>query len=238
MTTRSKDPLLSVAQVCELQPGDEQNATWINPGFTGVVRKVDQRPTKKGGKIWPCVIADTTGSATIEVTLFTAPKFAVGDQIDICGQGLRRTEYNGNPQAALGKNTEIHVVGARVAHHEQAQAPARGEALPDGDFHKAMKRQALLMAHCWVYARKVRSKLIDEASFKDDELGVEPVQKIASGLYIEANRAGLASVVPVLGATAPAGGRADPIRFSSKPPPGPDGAAFSNHADEEEDVPF
>lgn len=128
----SKEQMLSVAEVCELQAGDADNATWINPGFQGVVRKIDQRNTKAGKKMWPCVIADTTGSATLEVTFFTAPKFGEGDLLEFSGQGLRRTEYNGKPQAAIGQKTEVHVLGKSVHHEEQVERAATGQPAING----------------------------------------------------------------------------------------------------------
>lgn len=126
------EQMLSVAEAVELQPGDAQNATWINPGMQGVVRKIERKMTKAGKPFFPCVIADTTGSATIEVSFFTAPKFGEGDLIELSGQGLRRTEYNGKPQAAIGQKTEVHVIGKHVHAEEQTQRAAAGAPAIDG----------------------------------------------------------------------------------------------------------
>lgn len=117
--------MLTVAQVCAIQPGDEQNASWVNPGFTGVVREINERNTKAGKKFYPCVIADMTGPETIEVSFFQKPPpFEVGDLVDIFGKGLRRTEYNGNPQAAIGKETQVHVIGKSAHEPEQQERAA------------------------------------------------------------------------------------------------------------------
>jgi hypothetical protein len=124
--------MLSVAQVCDLQPGDENNATWINPGFTGVVRSITAKKTKAGKNFWPCTIADVTGPETIEVSFFTAPKFSEGDVIDIHGKGLRRTEYNGSAQAAIGRETEITVVGRSAHEPEQKERAAAGQPAVNG----------------------------------------------------------------------------------------------------------
>lgn len=125
------DPkMLSVAEVCEMQAGDKENTVWINPGFVGVVRSINPRVGAK--KTWPCMIADTVGSSTIEICLFQAPKFNEGDLIEISGKGLRRTEYNGKPQAAIGKDTEIHVLGRSVHHEEQKERAATSQPSVNG----------------------------------------------------------------------------------------------------------
>lgn len=113
--------MLSVSQVCDLQPGDEQNASWINPGFAGVVQAITSKKTKAGKNFWPCVIADVNEDrCTIEMSLFTAPKFRAGDLIEVFGKGLRRTEYNGNAQATMGRETQIEVTGGRQERREVA----------------------------------------------------------------------------------------------------------------------
>lgn len=122
--------MLSVAEVCEMQAGDKENAVWINPGFVGVVRSIT--PRQGARKTWPCIIADTVGSATIEICLFQAPKFSEGDQIEISGKGLRRTEYNGKPQATIGKDTEIHILGRSVHHEEQKERAISGQPSVNG----------------------------------------------------------------------------------------------------------
>lgn len=128
-----KDVMLSVAQVCDLEPGDEENATWINPGFTGVVREVASKKSKAGKPFYPCIIADMTGPETIEVSFFNRrPPFAEGDVVDIFGKGLRRTEFNGNAQASLGRETEIAVVGQSAHEPEQRHAAATGAPAVNG----------------------------------------------------------------------------------------------------------
>lgn len=108
------EPPISVAEACEMQPGDEQTPSWINAGVTGTVASITPRETKKGGKMWVCVLRDNTIDATIEFSMFTAPKFTPGDLIDVTGKGLRRTDYNGKPQLSLGKSVEVHKLGRGV----------------------------------------------------------------------------------------------------------------------------
>lgn len=124
------DPkLLSVAEVCELVPGGESNPTWINTGFSGVVREIKRTTVKKTGRPMNiCTIADAVGSAVISMTVFNAVSFNEGDLIEVVGQGLRRTEYNGLAQVSLSQKSEIHVLGRSVHHEEQKERVA--ESLP------------------------------------------------------------------------------------------------------------
>lgn len=104
--------MLSVAEVFELQPGDATNATWINPGFRAVVISVTQKKTKAGKDFFPCVLGSEEGGVTVECSFFTRPKFSEGAVIELSGQGLRRTEYNGNAQVAIGQKTDVHVISS------------------------------------------------------------------------------------------------------------------------------
>lgn len=122
---------LSVAEACELPAGDADNPAWVNAGVTGHVASVTERATQKGGKMWVCVLRDTTGSATIEFSMFTAPKFNPGDLIDVTGKGLRRTDYNGKAQLSLGKSCEVHRLG-RVVEPEPAPGPGPQVVHRDG----------------------------------------------------------------------------------------------------------
>lgn len=122
---------LSVAEVFELQPGDENNPTWINPGMIAVVRSVERVMGKNGKPRWPVVFADQTGSATVEAAFFSAPKFSEGDLVQLEG-GLRRTEYNGKAQVSIGKNATINIVGKSVHHEEQKERAQTGQPAVNG----------------------------------------------------------------------------------------------------------
>lgn len=122
------DQMLTVEEVLELPAGDAQNATWINPGLKAVVREITERLTRENKKFYPVVLGSTTGGALIGCSFFTSPRFNEGDLIEIFGKGLRRTEYQGNAQVSLGKETEVHVIGrgmnAQAAHSEPPRQPA------------------------------------------------------------------------------------------------------------------
>ncbi len=205
--------MLSVAEVCELQPGDEQNATWINPGFTGVVRKITTRKAKSGKDFFPCTIGDTTGSAAVEVSFFTRPNFQEGDQIELSGSGLRRTEYNGKPQAAIGKSTAVHVIGKSVHAAEQAERAEKMEPAINGakqpvhgqTVGMAMKEALIL----------VRASHPERVADVDNPDFWKSVHKTASTIIRMSNALEHGNLTPALGAApakpaAPANGQAFP----------------------------
>lgn len=105
----STNNLLTVSQVIQIPPGDDEHAAWINPGVIGICRRVERKTTKAGKPYWPCVIGDEHSDASVEVSFWSAPKFQEGDRVEMSGKGLRRTEYNGKAQVAVGKETVINV---------------------------------------------------------------------------------------------------------------------------------
>ena len=127
--------MLTVAEVQEMQPGDDQNATWINPGFTAVVKKLVSTESKKSGKpMHICTLTGTNGVGEISMTLFTPTvKFNEGDTIEVSGKGLRRTEFNGLDQASVGRETEVRVVKRGSA----AAAPQGDEPAPRSEQRRA-----------------------------------------------------------------------------------------------------
>lgn len=233
--------MLSVQQVCALAPGDEQNASWINPGFAGVVNQITKRQSKAGKSFWVCVIGDVNAPDMVEMSLFTAPKFSEGDLIDVHGKGLRRTEYNGKPQVAVGKETQIDVSGGRQPAAYAPPTAAKSNSRPFNDsrgsdshpdleaagkcangFHPMMQAHSLLYLHCLAYARKINTTLKADGH---PVMSEGQFQACVSTLYINADRAGLSLNPPPLKvATAPA----------AKPAPQP---AASAPADEET-IPF
>ena len=105
--------LLSVAEVLEKVPGSDSSPVWVNPGFTGIVRKIlstESKTTRKPMQI--VTIGDTTGSAEISMTIFrppTALPFREHDEIEVFG-AIRRTEFRGLQEVSISQDTEIHVI--------------------------------------------------------------------------------------------------------------------------------
>lgn len=106
--------------------------SWIDDGVMGVVRSITPPRPNAQKKYWKCVLADTVGSAKINLTVFTAPRFSEGDQIEIVGKGIKRKEYNGEAEIGLGKTSEIHVIGHSVHHEEQQARAAEGQPALNG----------------------------------------------------------------------------------------------------------
>jgi hypothetical protein len=235
------EKMLSVEEVLELVPGDEQNATWVNPGFVAVVRNIKATKTKKGGTMNICTLGSQTGSAEISMTVFSAVKFKEGDLIEISGQGLRRTEYNQLQQVSLGKATEIHVLGASAHHQEQQERRAHSEPAINGERQRiegqtvgmAMKEALLIVGRGDCGAFKPT-----EAAFWQ-HVHTQASQIIRLSKYIEAGN--LAPKVGAPATSAPADrspARSEPAKATSKPTPGPDGSAFPKNTGDDEDVPF
>lgn len=115
---------MTIAGVADL-PDD----SWVT-ACEGVVLKVEQKPTKKGGTWWPCVIGNRPGDYTksVSVGFFAAPAFAEGDRIRISGQGTRKGSYNNKPQLNLGKAAKVEVVSVGT---QRIQAAMNRPATPD-----------------------------------------------------------------------------------------------------------
>lgn len=246
--------MLSVAEVLELMPGDEENATWINPGFRAVVSSIKSTKSKAGNPMHICTLRDTAIDAEISMTEFKPSiAFSQGDTIEVSGQGLRRTIYNGMDQVSTGKGTTVHVItrgsgnkaeapaGSRPVdneRHPDSAPPAAGRPGDNSEFHRAMKKMALMYCHAKDYAGEINKR----SPFTTPE----QEQACVSTLFIEGARRNLIDIAPARGALAdaakrveaPAGGRADSPKRTEKPQPGPDGSAFQPNADPGEDVPF
>ncbi len=178
--------------------------TWINDGFNGVVREIQDKVAQKTQKkFWVLTIADPTTDDVIEAACFTYPKVKSGDQIDVVGSGIKRKDdYQGTVKVSWGDKAEIIVVGQSVKHEAGAAAATSGDPLPQGSFHNSMKREALLLAHCVYYAVKVVEK-VGAAGMPDIAKGLmqpEHIRNMAISLAIRAEKLGLASVVPAFGA--------------------------------------
>ena len=125
ITMSKSEKLLSVAEVFELPAGSDETPVWVND-FAGVVSAIKAVPKKAGGNFYKVTLTDPEGSAEVEMSMFTVPKFGEGDTIEVSGGGHRRTEYKGNAQVSLSKKVVINIA-ARGAHRG---APAAGSPPP------------------------------------------------------------------------------------------------------------
>ena len=246
------EPMLSVAQVCEMQPGTEQDPTWVNPGLVGYVEKIVATKTKKTGSAMNiCTLRDVNGSAVISLTVFGPVKFNEGDTIEVRDGGIRRTEYNGMAQVSLGKNTTLHVVNAGRAQVEAPPArpapqarregaptppPAAGGQRINGQTVGMAMKEAIPLVVQFTAAQGLKLHL--------DTIFWSEVHKQASAIIRLSNALEHGNLTPPLStkavpvaqeSTESKGGRADAPK-GAMPKPGIDGAVALSEDDEE--VPF
>lgn len=241
------EPMLSVEEVLELQPGDEQNATWVNPGFTAVVRAIKATKTKKGGAMNICTLGSQTGAAEISMTVFSAIKFAEGDLIEVSGQGLRRTVYNQLQQVTPGQKTEIHILGRSAHAPEQAERKAAGQPPVSGNGSFPVNGQTVGMAMKEGLALAgmaaggvTRDVLKDPLFWQDVKTYAGNIIRISRSL--EAGKLSAPSWPTPKREEAPAdrspAPTSQPKTATTKPTEGPGGSAFPADAGDDEDVPF
>lgn len=120
---RETKPILTVAQVLELQPGTEKHPSWVNPGFEGLVEAI----VEDHGR-YICSVSDQHNpQVAVYVTYFEAPRFAEGDVIKVEG-ALRRTEFRGKQQVAISRKTITNIV--RKGAGTSAPPPTPGSQQP------------------------------------------------------------------------------------------------------------
>jgi hypothetical protein len=126
---------ISLAQVFEMQSGE-----WINDPFMAVVGNIENKVGKPPAckKFWNVILNDTTGSASVKMTLFYAPKFKAGDQIEISGQGIKFEDGQWGKQVKVGDKAEIHVLGTSVHHQEQVERKAESKPAISGQTFPVM----------------------------------------------------------------------------------------------------
>lgn len=131
MSSQNQDTI-SVAEVLELPAGDDVNVSWINADVSANVLAIDSKRSKAGKPYWKVVFGDSVNPRMqVETSIFTAPKFSIGDAVLITGKGMRRTQYKDTAQIAFSKETQVMVVGRTVpAQSHAAPPPARQPDLP------------------------------------------------------------------------------------------------------------
>jgi hypothetical protein len=245
----SKSRSLSVEEAVELPAGDAENPSWV-AGCKGLAGPIVQKQSKQGKAFWNVTILDAVNPGiTIALSMFTAPKFASGDLIEITGSGLRRTEYNGKAQLSLSKSNVISLLqkGAVASANLPPQAaspasyspaPASGASSEKRQIFGATVGSAVKLAVEMANASGLDHK--DAAFWK--EVHGHASQIIRIQLVLEAGnlapRLGTHDLEPEA-APEPLAGLSGATAGASRPQPGPDGSAFPDTPDElGEDVPF
>lgn len=230
------------------------DGAWVEPGFVAIVGQVIPR---KGKAPMRAVMIDTQGGETITAALWGSPRIRESDTVEFSGKGITIKEFNNQPQVSVSDKADVRVVGGGIARNsvpaarrgpvddtrggsaEPVRRPIQSDFSTDGDplaiaannaknFHQGMARQALLLAHCWIYSRRLFQKLQDECGFVFDKTQEENwIRSTATGMHIEANRKGLDSIVCNLDVKppkqqAPAAPAAPREERRPDPPPAPD----------------
>lgn len=210
---------LSVAELTEL-PTD----SWVNDGFTAVIRSIERKVSKANKPFWKCKLADTTGSATVGMTLFVSPKFNEGDQVDFLGSGIKfknGTQYG--PEVSVGDKAEIHVVGKSVHAPEQAARAAVGAPAVNGT-PQPVNGQTVGMA------MKLATDLLIEGGDSialDTQAYWQRIHAIASHIIRVSRALEAGKLTPASWAKPDPAPAPQPVRQPApKPQPGPDGSAF------------
>ena len=113
--------MITVGQILEMEPGDKQNATWINDDFEAVVS--DVKPGNGNAPAQAFLTDPHNDSIAIKASFFNRDL----DRFDgkIChfsGKGMTRTEYKGTQQVTIGDKATVQVVGSAGASKPQEQA--------------------------------------------------------------------------------------------------------------------
>ena len=162
---------LTCAQVAALP--DE---SWLNQGFQAHVLKIDTVPKKAGGNFWKATLGDAPGDYTHGVTmsLFMAPRFAVGDTIRVTGKGIGKKSYQGKPQVGMGKESVCEVIPSsakvqqvvreHIAEVKGNQAQASAEGMINGQaVGNAMTNAFENMRHMYPDAEQFKSHVTSPA---------------------------------------------------------------------------
>ncbi len=248
------DPI-SLSAVAEL-PDD----TWIDGGFFAVVDSIEDKktgPTSKrpNSKFWVVNLSSQTGPETAEWSLFTFPKFAAGDLIEVTGKGIKRKvdSYNGGIKIQAGDKAIITVRGQSAHHAEQVERKATGapsvsgapQHVPGQTVGMALKEAIALRARfaadnetliAWLQQPEFWAAVHETAS---DVIRVSRMLEAGKLAPSPKERANPSQPQPAANSRAPmpaGGGRADPPKSQTKPLPGPGGNVAQDELSE--DVPF
>ena len=125
--------MLTLGEVYEMEPGTEQDAAWINPGFTAVISKMTRTKSRSNQPMFICTLQDPSGGkAELGVTFFDTCEFTEGDVLEFSGKGLRRTVYKGLQQVSIGRETAVIKVGRSAHTPAPSQTPGPGAAAAPG----------------------------------------------------------------------------------------------------------
>ena len=233
----SSEKLMSVAELLTLA-----HDSWVNKGFIALCSEQERKVSTKTQKpFWKITFVDQAGGAEVKATLFFAPKFGVGQLVELTGQGIKFKNGQYGPEVSVGDKANITMLGA--AAHAPERAAAKAESLPAPDGTKfAVNGQTVGMAMKEALALVERSHggVVEIATLFDAKFWAS-VKGVASNIIRVARALEAGSLTPDPWAAAT---QAQPAAMppSSAPQPKTQGHGGTGHAfptnGPDEDVPF
>jgi hypothetical protein len=109
--------IITLGDVCALEPGDRENPNWINEEFEAVITDVKAEKTKTGKAYYKATLRDPHDAGiSIAATFFVAggitPK--QGKVCHFAGAGMKIEAYKDTPQLIIGDKTKISVIGTHA----------------------------------------------------------------------------------------------------------------------------
>lgn len=177
----TNNKILSVAEAFELDPGDKDNPVWINSGLLAVVRSIEPKEGVAGKRRWVVMLGDQTSEAELQAAFFAAPKFAIGDLIELEG-ALRRTEFNGVAQITIGQKTIVKTVG-KASRPQAPDTTSKSEVvcINGQTVGMAVKEALALTVMAWGGIAE-RDKLKDPLFWTDVKTNASNIIKISRSL--------------------------------------------------------
>lgn len=116
-----------------IQELKQQPQGYINAEVQAVCQSITPRTSSKTGKaFWVCKVGDPTGPDTVELSVWTTPRFKIGDHICFSGQGIKFTTDNFGAKLSVSDKTKIEVLGQSAHHEEQEERRANGQPAVNG----------------------------------------------------------------------------------------------------------
>jgi hypothetical protein len=142
----SNTKTITVAELLEMQPGDKQNAVWINDDFEAVMTDL-----KPGQKVTTAILSDPHSPNIRIAATFFGRDCARFDRklVHFSGKGMTRTEYKGTQQITIGDKATVQVLGAApagAAKNNPATGGASGGASGSSVIHGATVGMAINQA--------------------------------------------------------------------------------------------
>lgn len=209
------DKAMTLAQICAIatEPGE-----WIDGPFEVVIRNATARQGRIPSK--SDVYDPNDPGVRAKMALFGGDLLRMeGDVVRFGGKGIKAKLYGGNVDISVGDKANIEIVGkapgsataaaprepnlgATPASPSSAPAARRGPvmvAAEPAQFHREMKRIALLLAHCYQYEEDFETKI-------GKVLPIEQRVQATAYLFMTAKDRGLLEKPPALRTPSAKGG--------------------------------